>query len=334
MRKRLGWRQIFLPSVIILLLLMVHVVEAQEDERLKELRKHHHDLYSVSVINGQKIWAVGAMGIILHSFDGGKNWEIQETKVLNSLNSVVFENEKIGSIVGERGIILETKNGGKDWEIKQQNKKYHLFAAAYTKDKGYLYAVGNFGTILVKKNLESDWKDMSIDKDVILNDIFFLNDNVGWIAGELGFLLKTDTGGKVWNEINIFSGREEEKPFIYSINFKNEEEGLLTLPGKKILLTEDGFKSWKSLSRKHSFYSSLYKDGKWYFVGGGGIEIFNTFNDSWSTPDFFAELNQVGLLLISGKWNNGDGWFVGKGGTIIKYRQTNGWEKLHPTNEL
>jgi photosystem II stability/assembly factor-like uncharacterized protein len=181
----------YIVLVVAFMLMNADDAKSLEEKYLIELHSHKKDLYALSVINGQKIWAVGKLGVILHSADGGKNWNLQESLTEKLLFDVLFQDEELGWIVGQDGVILETKNGGKDWAVRQKDKEYHLFSLGQTVD--YLYAVGNFGTILYKKKTDTEWTDVSLDEDIILNEIFFLDNRVGWICGEFGLLLKTDS---------------------------------------------------------------------------------------------------------------------------------------------
>jgi photosystem II stability/assembly factor-like uncharacterized protein len=59
-------------------------------------------------------WAVGEMGTILHTSDGGDNWKMQQGGTTASLFSVAFITPQHGFAVGG-GIILHTDNGGESW---------------------------------------------------------------------------------------------------------------------------------------------------------------------------------------------------------------------------
>ena len=60
-------------------------------------------------------WAVGDMGIIAHTSDGGVTWTAQKSHTEIFLRSVYFVDNKRGWIVGDSGLILRTEDGGKTW---------------------------------------------------------------------------------------------------------------------------------------------------------------------------------------------------------------------------
>ena len=71
-------------------------------------------LYSLKIPSSQSLigYAVGAMGIIIKTSDGGGNWSVQASGTTNNLNGVTFANEVIGYAVGDGGTILKTNSGG------------------------------------------------------------------------------------------------------------------------------------------------------------------------------------------------------------------------------
>lgn len=71
--------------------------------------------HSVDFVNEANGWAVGEMGNIIHSEDGGQNWVLQNSGVSKWLTSVDFNDELNGWVVGLDGTILRTIDGGITW---------------------------------------------------------------------------------------------------------------------------------------------------------------------------------------------------------------------------
>src|SRR3972149_3251110 len=57
-----------------------------------------NDITFIDSLNG---WLIADRGIIWHSDDGGRSWEIQQSGVNSSLNRVFFADRQAGWIVGE-----------------------------------------------------------------------------------------------------------------------------------------------------------------------------------------------------------------------------------------
>src|SRR5690606_36931152 len=79
----------------------------------------------------QQLWAVGHDGIILHSSDGGQNWQTQRHDPWHApaedayddnirqgvpLLDVLFSDAEHGFAVGAYALLLATSDGGKTWQ--------------------------------------------------------------------------------------------------------------------------------------------------------------------------------------------------------------------------
>lgn len=143
------------------------------------------DLVAVYFVNESVGWAVGHDGVILHSTDGGKQWErqldgrqigdvaaryyagvegddealerareyartLQQDGAIRPLLDVYFENEKIGWAVGAFNLILHTTDGGKQWlpwmERVENPDEYSLHAIRKVGE--HIYIVGELGLLL------------------------------------------------------------------------------------------------------------------------------------------------------------------------------------------
>ena len=82
------------------------------------------DLSDVFFIDAQHGWAVGDRGVILHTGDSGRTWQLQPSGVECRLRTVHFVDHQIGWAAGETalpylqisvGVLLRTDDGGKTW---------------------------------------------------------------------------------------------------------------------------------------------------------------------------------------------------------------------------
>ncbi len=77
------------------------------------------DFRCVSTI-GSNVWVAGKPGgIVLHSADSGKTWDVQKTELSLPINGMHFLTEQVGWMVGEMGCIFSTVDGGKTWKIQR-----------------------------------------------------------------------------------------------------------------------------------------------------------------------------------------------------------------------
>jgi photosystem II stability/assembly factor-like uncharacterized protein len=69
-----------------------------------------NDVRFVSATTG---YAVGELGTVLATRDGGLSWTVLGTGVRANLQAVYFVDEQTGWIVGDNGNILATVSGGR-----------------------------------------------------------------------------------------------------------------------------------------------------------------------------------------------------------------------------
>src|SRR5229473_129897 len=72
-------------------------------------------LSAVSVVDSNTATAVGTLGTIVRTTDGGATWAVQTSGTTNTLTGVSFVDANIGTVVGAWGTILRTTDGGATW---------------------------------------------------------------------------------------------------------------------------------------------------------------------------------------------------------------------------
>jgi len=182
------------------------------------------------------IWAIGELGTILFSDNNGNSWERQFSPVgYHLLNLFALDRMNVW-IVGDWGTIIKTEDGGRNWidiSLKEDFKKSILsegvvFEDIFEPKTGKI--VFKRGEIISKEALSKiDSKTMIKTRfDIILNDVFFIDRDTGWVAGEGGSLFITRDGGKNFIRINISENKVEDdfvSPSLYSIYFFNNGKG-------------------------------------------------------------------------------------------------------------
>lgn len=188
------------------------------------------DLYSVTAVGADHLWAAGYFGAIYRTTDAGKNWRKLDGMTDQSIYDIDFADEKSGWAVGRRGFVIHTTDGGDSWELQSIPRKpsQHLFAiTAITPNTAW--AVGDWGGRYYTSDAGKTWQDRSflltedhpsfkylsddeldafergekIYDDVFLNDVFFADDKRGWMVGEYGHIYRTEDGGENWDRGQI-----------------------------------------------------------------------------------------------------------------------------------
>ena len=223
----------FFSRIVFILHLILVPLNAQEWERLYPFPEViNNTLFSVDFVDENYGWAVGEWGLIMHTTDGGQNWEIQQNNTLDwDLLSVDFADRLNGWAVGEYGTILKTMDGGIHWtelnvelEMENSNSNY-MDVQLITSENGWI--LPDYGSFILKtSDAGAHWDEIDISTDNLLNPQFrafdFIDIMTGWIAGydEGGLILHTKDGGETWTrqESNI-------ERTIYDIEFIDSQNG-------------------------------------------------------------------------------------------------------------
>ncbi len=162
-----------------------------------------------------------------------------------------------------------------------------------------------------------------------LNTIYFVDSKRGWAAGDDGFVLHTEDGGRTWAQ--QVTGATDS---INDIYFRNKEDGYL-LAGNRIFSTSDGGRTWREANRflSSNFGNALPELYSVRFAGKkkgwvvGSVSRRDTVVDSLvlHTDDSGASWQRQRVPTRSELIHldfSGDkrGWIVGVSGTILHTR--------------
>jgi len=170
-------------------------------------------LYDVAFLHNDTAIAVGDVGTIMKSVDGGVNWSVQHYAggVPNRLYSVSFVDNQTGFAAGEYGTILKTVDGGNHWMQQESSTLHALRAIAFSGPlKGCAIDIGNGysqSSILQTTDAGQTW-DVRARGYWQLGGVAFADSNIGIAVGSVihddlittytGVLLRTTDGGAHW----------------------------------------------------------------------------------------------------------------------------------------
>jgi photosystem II stability/assembly factor-like uncharacterized protein len=250
---------------------------------------------------GNRGCAVGPMGTIMITEDGGHSWQKVSIGSDADLYRVKFVSENEGWAAGGRmrmaetnesmrhdqrggyGYIFHTIDGGKSWECQFAERGRHLFALDFT------------------------------DK------------NTGYACGERGFLIKTTDGGKHWNILPTTGTLN----WLYGMKFKDELTGFAVGLNETVIKTTDGGKTWKQLGavpdREFYGFKPIYRDisinGNTACIVGqnGTILISSDGGDTWKPSATFYknEIRELMDLRYVRFVSPMKGYAIGELGTMI-----------------
>ena len=97
------------------------------------------ELTAVTFLDADRGWAVGDRGVIWHTSDGGRNWELQSSGVTCRLEAVQFLDANNGWAVGgwtqpytheTHGVVLRTRDGGQTWQNTAEPRRFPAWPRA------------------------------------------------------------------------------------------------------------------------------------------------------------------------------------------------------------
>lgn len=89
------------------------------------------------------------------------------------------------------------------------------------------------------------FEPVNYPKDINLSDVFFVNGDTGWVAGEHATILKTSDGGANWTA-QVGGDPSSNDPKIGQLRFLDEHHGWAIQDGPRLLRTLDG-QNWEEV---------------------------------------------------------------------------------------
>lgn len=122
---------------------------------------------------GQVGLAVGMLGRVIKTTDEGNTWTQLSLPVQNTLAGVVLYSNNDAIAVGSNGIIIKTTNGGTDWTFIEAAGNNFLYDVAFDSYSGALIACGSGGKILRSTNQGIAWSSSNSGTSRTLYGIYF-----------------------------------------------------------------------------------------------------------------------------------------------------------------
>ncbi len=273
--------------------------------------------------------AVGDLGKILRTQNGGVTWTQQLSPVSSPANeSVFFINGNIGYIAGRdfagtcesnRIMVNKTTNAGTNWNCVTTGLPFNgaFLRGIHFPSANTGFAVGDMGTIITTANAGTTWANQAQPFFYNLRSVYFTSLTNGFAVGfntntNSGLILNTTNGGALWN--SVASGTTQ----LNSVFFTGATTGYIVGDGGVILKTINSGASWVPLisGTVANLNGVFFLNATTGYIAGAGGLILKTTNSgtNWNplTTNTAQNLNSVHFPAP------GFGYAVGDNGTIIK----------------
>ena len=265
-------------------------------------------------------WILGLNFDIMKTTDGGKNWAPQGHRIEKVAYDICFTDKDHGWVVGgaymsandQSGIILKTDNGGATWRKVLDGKTDGLRSVCFV-NNNVGWAVGGLpskvGVILKTTDGGETWFKQDCGDPVkeggtrIFEDVWFLDENTGWVVGGKRAVYKTTDGGKTWT-LTTLPG----KGWLRGVQFVDANTGWVL--SQTMLRTTDGGTTWTeyALGKTPSTYDFHFSDAQNGVVVSAG-EILRSL-DGGRTWISNAETKVGGFSASAYMTDAKNGWLV------------------------
>ena len=156
-------------------------------------------LNKVKFVDDRHGWALGSPGVVLRTTDGGASWKKTQLAPKAMLLDVDFVDRKYGWVCGSIAlggdIGYRTTDGGATW-TRETIPADAVQTVDFT-DRKHGWQAGASGIVVYTRDGGASWAELpqSAPSSQIF-DIRMWSDGSGFVAGQFGTIMKTETGGQ------------------------------------------------------------------------------------------------------------------------------------------
>jgi photosystem II stability/assembly factor-like uncharacterized protein len=192
--------------------------------------------------NPMEGFVAGSYGMLLHTTDGGQNWELVSDRIGNAqafhLNQIVAAPDGVLFIAGESGFVYRSMDGGESWETLQpgyEGSFYGIVIAPVGAGEYELLAYGLRGNLFASMDKGDSWSELDSGTTITLTTGTALADGSVVLAGQAGLILARTAGAQ-----SFAAARNPDRRVISGIAQKADGRLLLVGLGGVRLAQPDG----------------------------------------------------------------------------------------------
>jgi photosystem II stability/assembly factor-like uncharacterized protein len=300
------------------------------------------ELKSVYFVSAEEGWVAGGKtvmegGVIYHTKDGGKTWELQIGDPGSSdrgFSDLQFVDATHGfAVQGSSGNThkLFTTSDGQNW-VPSGTVPEHRYASFFTTPTTGFVADPNKQVIRTNDGgkkwepvyacrIKAEIAGLTREVDCYIYGIHFPNPNVGYaIGGPLpedsgNVLAKTEDGGATWTAWVVLPGESAHES---SLRFLDANTGVFRAKDGKMFRTTDGGKTWTGVSGQGQLKSEItFADAE---VGWTMYYQRMTYTANGGRSWLSREISFPAMVEDSSLPARDRGYAVGEHGMVYRYR--------------
>jgi photosystem II stability/assembly factor-like uncharacterized protein len=253
--------------------------------------------------------------------DKGETWTDQSSGYTGMrFKDIWIFNRDTVMMCGNYGVVITTFDGGENWiadTVAQGGE--HLFGISFSGSVGYV--CGNSGAIYKTTDMGTTWQALEAPFITAIEEIFFLDENFGFIAG-LNFIYYTEDGGDTWIEPETFPGASLNW-WLREISFPTDSIGFVCGDIGQVYKTTDRGKNWEYLPNTLTTESlqaiAALSENNIYACGYAGTVIHS--QDGGETWESMSAASQYDFFSIDFT-PDGTGYICSWSGEILRFQDT------------
>lgn len=274
--------------------------------------------------DGDRLWLVGADGLILSSADYGQTFQHIDSRLSVGLNDVYLVKDRVW-VIGDAGTILFSTDDGRSFvknlyvgqrkssagSDQGQGDSTDLYSVQFIdREKGFV--VGDQGLILASTDGGVSWRQQDSKTAAQLFHLSVRGKH-GWVVGSGGTILHTDDAGANWYPQRSGADRD-----LNRVSMVTDEIGFITGDKGVLLRTDNGGATWTQtqLQTDQPLFGISFVDKKTGWVVGYGGIITRTYDGgrSWIQQESGTSGDLFAVMLRKNR-----GFAIGRDGLVLRY---------------
>lgn len=203
------------------------------------------NLMDIAAWGTDRAVVVGNGAKVLHTDDGGSHWQeasqVPRSRISNKLYRVRIAPGGSAWAVGERNAIIRSNDEGKTWSRMIPEGRESWYGIAFPSDTRSV-VVGEFGTVIAGSRGERtwSWNKNNLALKQSLKSVDFRNRHLGVAVGLNGSILRTQDGGRTWENV-----KSESRQHLFTVRWQGDRWLALGAQGIR-LEGKPSARSWRT----------------------------------------------------------------------------------------